>query len=185
VKITLAIVLLFLNGLAFAQTARQGETSTPPEFKDFRPPMILETIFLPADKTLWKKDGWITNADYTRLRWFRCENVSIVGLSMKAREFPKDKLDLSVKVMLWNPDRHLQVWIPLDKRVTLLFEVMNGEEIVGTFKLPPVKVFEGEVVERTIKTTLPLTALKADPMTKLRITMMNWDARFGDPLPPP
>jgi hypothetical protein len=184
----LLTIVSLLHGLAFAQTARQGEATgtTPQGYRDFHTPMVLETVFLPADRSLWnkpdgftngirgpgavsKRDGWFTSGEYVLLRLSRCEKVAIGALEMKAREFPKDKADIAVKVSLFNPDQGH------DKKVILHFEVMNGDEIVGSFDLPVSKVKEGAMVTKTINTTLPLEALKTDPMTKLRITMQNWD----------
>ena len=152
------------------QTVRQGGPETE-KYQDFHSPMVIETVFLIADRRNWPPNDktWITNEQYGRLQFFRCDQVSLVSLGMNAAEVPGGRVEVHVGVNLFNPDGSN------DKKVALHFEVINGDRVDGTFDLDPVKVKEGDRVAKTIKATLPLTALKAKPLTKLRITMTTWN----------
>lgn len=170
-RILSAVLVLAMSRLAAAQTAHQG-SPTPEADSDkvvhFKSPMVIETIFLPADRSLWAK-RWFSTYEYARLLRFKCDLVYIAGLSMSAKEQPEGQASISVKFSLVNPNGGD------DKKVTLLFEVLNGDEIAGKFDLPATKVKEGSAVTKILTTSLPLTALKTDPMTKLRITMTDWN----------
>lgn len=168
-----AFLMVALTAPAVAQTAHQGSTTQPPKpdpanYEEFKSPMVLETVFLPADRNLWRQE-WFTGVEYQRLRRFRCDLVSIIGLEMGAKETPGDKMELGVKVTLHNPDHGH------DKRVRLLFEVLDGETVVAQFSMPEAKVKEGAVVSKTLATSMSLAVLKVDPSPKMRITMTNWD----------
>lgn len=158
--------------LALAQSAQQGDPrKNPGGYEDFHSPMILETIFLATNRAVWTWNGenWATSPEYARLGHFRCDKISIYGLEMQAREVPGARAEVRFRVRLKNPDQNH------DKRLTVLFEVMNGEQVDATFKLGPLEVEEDRAVTKTIGTLLPIAALKADPRTKLRITMTAWD----------
>jgi len=129
--------------------------------------MILETAFVVADRKAWhpRADAWISSSEIQRLRKFRCERISISTLEMKARQLSGDRAEIGIRVSLLNPDANH------DKRVDLLFDVVNVDEVVKTFKFDALKVEEGDTVSRTMKLVLPMSALKTEPMTKVRITM--------------
>ena len=159
--------------LALAQTAKQGDPQkgNPGGFEEFESPMILDTIFLATNRAVWTWGGdhWATSPEYDRLGHFRCNKIAIIGLEMQVREVASAKAEARFRVRLKNPDQNH------DKMVTVLFDVINGEQVDATFKLGPLKVKEDAAVTRTIETSLPIAALKTDPRTKLRITMTNWD----------
>jgi hypothetical protein len=158
--------------LAIAQTAQQGDRlKNPGGFEEFQSPMILDTIFLATNRAVWTWGGdhWATSPEYNGLGHFRCNKIAIISLEMQAREVPGAKAAVRFRVRLKNPDQNH------DKMVTVLFEVLNGEQTDNAFKLGPLKVKEDAAVSRMIETSLPIAVLKADPRTKLRITMTNWD----------
>jgi hypothetical protein len=151
-----------------AQTAQQGDPKkNPGGYEEFHSPMVLETVF-----PMWikgKRDAWVTSAESQRLRTFRCDRISILSLSTNAREASSGQTEIRIKVELNNPNHNH------DKEVALLFEVINGDITDASFKLEPVKVKEGATVTKVSKARIPLSALREEPPTKLRITMTNWD----------
>lgn len=172
--LSLAVVgsTFFAPLFAAAQAARQGDPHlNPGGYEEFHSPMILETVFLVADRRTWyeRRDAWVTNDEYRRLRKFRCERVSIVSLEMNGREISGGLAEIGIRMAVLNPDQNH------DKKVLLLLEAVNGDEVGGTLKTGPFKVEEGQTVTKTLSMKLPLSALKTDPGTKLRITMTNWD----------
>lgn len=190
-----AISGIFLAALAAAQTARQG---TPEEVPDaansFHSPMILETSFAPADRSLWVSDEWtpsdrrpwksgtFTTAEYYALGKFSCDGLFFrngnrhgpwnTGLLMKVK--PKGATtEVTMIAEVTNPGNvH-------DKTVTLLFEVLNGEEIVktATIKIKANRNWRGKMQDYDGETTftVPTAALTKDPVTKMRITMTTQD----------
>lgn len=167
----LGSIAVFALRVGVAQTARQGESKTGPEgFQEFHTPMILEVPLpvasLPA--TTVKKGAWLTTPEFGGLRKYRCDKISIVSLEMNQREPAAGKVEINTRVRLLNPDQNH------DKKVTLLFQVVNGDEVSGSYGFQAVKVKEGAMVTKTLKTTLPSSALVQD-QTKLRITMTTWD----------
>jgi hypothetical protein len=183
---------------AIGQTAKQGDPRlNPGGYEEFHSPMVLEAVFAAADRSTWRNE-WFSTEQYRRLSKFRCEKISIWGLEMSARELPGEKVEVKTRVRLMNPDQNH------DKKVTLLFEVVNGDKVEESFshvyekvsparaefekrsgalsqprnalgQVEPIKVKEGAIVTKIVTATLPLSALKTDPMTKLRITMTTWD----------
>jgi hypothetical protein len=133
--------------------------------------MVLELDFLATNRKMWvwKRDSWAYSEEYSNLKRFRCEKISISNLEMQAREAPGAKVEIRHKVTLINPDRNH------DKKVTLLFEVVNADQVDASFKLDSVKVEEGTSVTKILEAKLPMAVLKTEPRTKLRITMTNWD----------
>lgn len=66
-----------------------------------------------------------------------------------------------------------------DKMATLLFEVMNGDEVVGTARLV-IKAKQNwrgkpDETDEETKLILPVDELKKDPVTKMRVTMTTAD----------
>ncbi len=85
---------------------------------------------------------------------------------MRVRLQPDNRAEVTIRVKLLNP-RHNH-----DKSVTILMEVLNGTEVAASRKLGPLDVEDkGHAFTSETRITVPLDALKTDPMTKLRITM--------------
>jgi len=157
-------------GTAVSQTAHQGSKAPSDQlnYEDFKSPMVLDTVFLPTDRSLWTKE-WFTTAEYQKLRRFRCELISIVGLEMSAKEIGTNKFELKVRVNLFNPDGGH------DKRVRLLFEVLDGDKVAAQFSMPETKVKEAAVVSKTFPTQLPTALLTTEPPATLRLTITTVD----------
>ena len=88
------IVVLFLGfclaGVSAAQTVKQGDPNAPvADPTEFHSPMVIETVFAPADPSLWKSDEWtptkpkpwrsgeFTTAEYYDLGKYSCDGLSI------------------------------------------------------------------------------------------------------------
>lgn len=161
--------LLILLGIAMASSLRaQVIANGPRDPTEFRSPMILETVFLPADRTLWKTQ-WVSGKEYLDVRQFHGDNVSISALSMRPRLIEGGKgVVVEIKTSLSNRCGH-------DKQVTVRFDILNGDEEVAHVTLGPLKVEETDTKTRSVIVTVPETALKMDPMTVLRITLTAKD----------
>jgi len=186
---------IFIAALAAAQTARQGTAEEVPEAgTSFHSPMILETTFAPADRSLWVSDEWtpsdrrpwksgtFTTAEYYALGKFSCDGLFFrngnrngswnTGLLMKVK--PKGATtEVTMIAEVTNPGTvH-------DKTATLLFEVLNGEEVIGTstIRIKAKMNWRGRMADYDGETTfsVPTVALKQDPVTQLRITMTTQD----------
>ena len=158
---------------AVGQAARQDDATkvNPGGYEEFHSPMILDTVFVAADRQRWypRRDAWIGSDEYRGLRKFRRDKVSILGLQMNGREGSGGLAEIAFRIALLNPDENQ------DKKVVLLLQAVNGEEVGGRFELEPIKVEEGQTVSGRFTWELPLATLKTDPLTTLRITMTTWD----------
>lgn len=162
-----------------AQVVTQGEPGSSQDPNAFRSPMVVETVFAAANRSLWKQPGdWFDVPEYKQLGKFSCEGVVFhgnvskdgseweSGLAMRVRLQPDNRAEVTIRVKLLNP-RHNH-----DKSVTILMEVLNGTEVAASRKLGPLDVEDkGHAFTSETRITVPLDALKTDPMTKLRITM--------------
>jgi hypothetical protein len=187
-KPLLGACLLISALRALGQTARQATTGPGPN--EYHSPMVIETVFAAADRSLWdKKENkrygryWFTVTEYHDLGKFTCDGISITdptegdlwdrikhegqwasGLFMSAKELPGDKVDLGIRVKITNPKGNH------DKRVTFTFEILNGDQIAASAVMKPIKIEEKSFGDDgKLYITLPTaTALGA---TKFRITM--------------
>jgi hypothetical protein len=151
----LVLLPILASAPANAQTARQGDTTVGSEgYREFRSPMVLEIAY---------------PVEMGRLRLFRCDKISIISLGFTQRRLPSAREEINTKVKLFNPDQSH------DKKVTLLFEFLNGDAVAGSFELQAVKVKEDAMVTKTVKTVVPDSALVIEPETRVRITMRTWD----------
>ncbi len=125
--------------------------------------MTLHTVFLPADRDLWKSE-WVTGQPYADLREFHCENVSIRALKMRPKRVAGEKVLVEIRTSLSNRQGH-------DKEVTVRFDIGNGEENVASVTLGPLQVDETDTETRSVSVEIPESALRTDPMTSLRIVM--------------
>jgi hypothetical protein len=143
-----------------AQTVvTQGE-KVPAEF---RSPMVIETpLFIATTDPSVRKTGWIQGK--TSLRSYVCDNVFIANYKMKLKDSKDGLTELAIEMVLSNLPGH-------DKDVTLVFEVLNGEDSVATFRDGPFEVKEGKWSTREARALLPRTKLIGEPLSRLRITM--------------
>lgn len=164
--------MLFLFGLAvscvpiLAQvTARQGERD-PNAFFDS---MIIEGPFPPAIPDARAKKDWFSTADYEGLWKYQCDRLRVTEVEFRLDKVTKDgKLPVKIRISLSSPDQNH------DKAVDVLFEIHNGDSIVGSEKTS-FKVKEGGRVEADVRTLLLLSDLKVNPTTQLRITLHTKD----------
>lgn len=166
-----------------AQTATQGNLNTNPIPTAFHSPMVLETMFVAADRAMWGKKDWHTIPEYNALGKYTCDGLTLrggiinkktgawpSGLLMKAKELAGGNLEISIMVWVFNPEHNH------DKAVTLFFEILDGDRVVGTTTLGPLGVEDkGRPKGGSKKLVLPIEALKNDPRMKLRITMTTTD----------
>jgi hypothetical protein len=141
------ISVLILSALAFGQTAKQGDFGP----NAFRSPMVLETVFPPADPSLWVsydwtpskpkpwKSGEFTTVESHGLGKYSCDGLYFRNSNRNGSYY--SGLDM-IKVKPVGSDT--AVWfkayvsnpgggIP-DKFVTLVFEVLHSDEVVATAK---------------------------------------------------
>lgn len=197
-KAILRVLLgLALTIPALGQTVRQGDATATPDPNEFHSPMVIETIFAPADPSRWVSDEWtlqnpkrwrkgaFTLPEYHDLGKFFCDGVPIrmnfskrqgmwdSGLSMKLRQLGSGKAEVLIRASVENSG------LIHDKIVTLRLEVVNGDEVVGTTTITirsstswkhSTNDDSGEA-----KLVLATESLRKDPITKLRITMTTKD----------
>jgi hypothetical protein len=179
------VTSVILSVTVLGQTAKQGDASQIP--RCFHSPMVLETVFAAADRTLWtKKDrhesgrDWFTVPEYHALGRFTCDGVSLrdptkngewrPGLFLSARDLPDGNVDVGIFVKVRNPGANS------DKLVKLSFEVLNGDEVVASATMEPINVEDNaRGDDGEVRLTVPAAALRIEPMTKLRITMTTRD----------
>jgi hypothetical protein len=165
---------------AVAQAASQGAASN--EKTAFASPMVLETVFAAADRSLWDPakghvaGAWFSTEDYRGLGRFACDGVYlrsdfkpkqgtwVPGLEMSVREGTDGQVQVKVRVTADNPKNNG------DRKVTVLFEVMNGEKVIASAS-DSRGIEEGDAKDITVNFTLPAADLITDPMTKLRLTV--------------
>ena len=160
----LRLALTFAGALGVGQLIAQA-TSKPVarDPREVRSPMVLSTVFLPADRSLWKTE-WITGQAYVDLGAFHCENVSISALRMRPKRAASDRVLVEIETSLSNRRGH-------DKEVAVRYDILNGEEEVAHVGFGPLQVDETDTKTRSVSVEVPESALKTDPMTALRITV--------------
>ncbi|MBI3450252.1 MAG: hypothetical protein HY049_15225 [Acidobacteria bacterium] len=175
-------VLAFALLAAGPVQAHQGAV----EATEFRSPMVIDTIFVAADRSRWLSKGssfdWFSADEYRVLGKYRCDGLSIrandyanagawdSGLYFRPRELPDGMVEVEVWVSVLNPRKNH------DKSVTVTLEVRNGDEVVTTATIGPWKVEDkGREKVRKGSLTVPSSQLKTDPMTSLRITLTARD----------
>jgi hypothetical protein len=143
----------------------------------YRSPIVVETKFAAADRSLWGLKG----KAFTIPEWWELGNVSCDGvylrgdtdrqtqwdpfIKMKARELSGDSVEVTMTIGVQNA-KHNQ-----DKTVTLLLEVVNGEQRAASASVRIKAPDNGQGSFEDVLFTLPAAYLRTDPMTKLRITM--------------
>jgi len=165
---------------AAAQAASQGDASN--EKTTFTSPMVLETVFAAADRSLWDPakghvaGAWFSTEDYRGLGRFSCDGVYLrsdfkrkqgtwkPGLEMSVKEGEGGQVQVKVRATADNPKDNR------DRKVDILFEVMNGEKVIASAS-DSRGIEEGDATGITVNFTLPAADLIAEPMTKLRLTV--------------
>jgi hypothetical protein len=142
-------------------------------------PMILETVFAAADRSLWG-DGrtWFAVKEYRDLGEYSCDGVSLrannrkdgsvwdAGLQMTARGTTDGKVEVKIRASITNPPHNH------DKIVTVMLQILNGDQVVENAVIGPVGAEDNNNnVNKSVTLILPADVLKTDPMTRLRLTM--------------
>ena len=145
----------------------------------FSSPMIITTAFAAADRSLWGNGDWFSVDDYKDLGRFTCEGVSIrreyshrrqtwdSGLELAARVKSPGVVQVRARVSVYNPkDNH-------DKVVTVLLEIMDGDQVLKSATVGPVKIEDngGEEDER-VALLVPMELLEKQPSPTLRLTVV-------------
>ncbi|MEX1243680.1 MAG: hypothetical protein WEB59_00630 [Thermoanaerobaculia bacterium] len=187
---TVLLVASVLRGQEVKQGDPNAVTST-----DFHSPMVMTTVFAPADKSLWVSDEWrpanpkpwkngdFTTVEYYGLGKYSCDGLLFrdgnrngtwnSGLTMSVSNKVGGKVMVEMTAHVTNPG-------PVhDKFVTLLFEVTNGDQVVAstTITIKVKQNWRTKMEENGEEGVIALSAdaLKSDPITKLRITMTTKD----------
>ncbi len=164
------------------RAASEDLSGKRPAATSFHSPMRLETVLAAADRSLWADGGWFSTPEYHALGQSTCDGVSLrgnykkrsdtwdPGLEMATREARGGKVEVKVRATVTNPPHNH------DKKVTILIEVLNGEDLVEAATIGPLEAEDnGNDVKGQTTLVLPPGALKTDPMTRLRITVTAKD----------
>jgi hypothetical protein len=159
-----AVVLLLCGFVAAAQTtARQGEQT------NFQSPMILETTFPLADRSTWNTDKkFFMPKEWVALSRYRCEGVKVLELTVSVSPLDDEQITVTFRAALSNRHGH-------DKRVHLMFEILNGSDVAVSRSMAPVDVPEDNTKVGLLPIPVAMKALKTDPETRLRITVRTQD----------
>ena len=182
VVLVLCLLSTLSNLPSLAQTATQGATPYDADKTAFKSPMVLETVFAAADRSLWDiTKGHLPGAffsvdEYMQIGRYNCEGVYLrhkydkatktwqPGLDMSAAETPDGKLNIQVRVHVDNPKKNH------DRKIEALFEVLIGGKVVASSTVKRA-IEEGDEKPMVAPLTLPPSDLVQDPMMKLRITL--------------
>lgn len=184
----LAAMLLMVSSIpdGAAQTVKQGAGS-PAEQTSFNSPMVLETEFAAANRSLWEPSqghepgAWFSTEEYHALGRFSCDGVYLrkdfngkhgtwkSGLEMAVLPAEGGNLTVKVRAAADNPDDNH------DRKVDILIEVVNGDKVIATAS-PSKVIEEGNSKYFTTNFSLPAALLRSAPATKLRMTVKTaWD----------
>jgi hypothetical protein len=176
------LAALFLTASCFSillgQTVRQASI----EKTRFDSPMVLETVFAAADRSLWdpaqghQPGAWFSTQEYEELGRYSCEGVFLrqkynrrretwqPGLSMSVTPAQDGRLKINVRAVVDNPeDNH-------DRKVEALFEVIRNDKVIASRTVKKA-VEEGDERSLVAPFDMAATDLIQDPMTKLRVTL--------------
>lgn len=139
-------------------------------------PMIVETDFAAANRSLWNNGKAFIIPDWYELGKVSCDGVHLRGdsdrktgwepfMRMRAKEGPDGSVEVRLAIGVQNP-KHNE-----DKLVTLLLEVLNGSERVGSESIEIKAEEDGEGHFKDVVFNMLAKSLHSTPMTKLRITM--------------
>ena len=166
-----------------AQTVKQGETPAASDKTIFTSPMILETVFAAADRSLWDPTkghpmgAWFSAPEYEGLVEYSCDGVHLrhfdhkqktwqSGLAMSVMPGEGGMLNVAVRAMIDNPKKNH------DRKIEVLFEVMNGDKVVASTTVKR-GVEEGDEKPLLTHFTLAPADLIQEPMTRLRLTIRD------------
>ena len=174
--ILLAVVGTFSSNVAL--DVQQGAFGAA-ESSVFNSPMIITTAFAATNRALWGDGGWFAVDDYKKLGRFTCEGVSIrrdyshrgqtwdAGLELAARVKSPGVVQVKARVSVYNPKHNH------DKAVTVLLEIMDGDQVLRTATVGPIKIEDngGEEDERA-SLLVPMELLAKKPSPTLRLTVI-------------
>jgi len=159
--------------------ARQGKLSL--EQTKFESPMVLETVFAAADRSLWdpaqghRAGEWFSAREYEELGRYSCDGVYLrhhynrhqdswqPGLAMSVMEGQDGNLKIHVRADVDNPDDNK------DRKVEALFEVLQNGKVIASRTVKK-GIEEGD--EKSLIAPFDLRASDfQDAATKLRITV--------------
>lgn len=164
-----------------AQTATQGDPAKVTDPNAFHSPVIVETVFPAADRSLWNNGKEFSIPEWWELGKLSCDGVYFrsdsdrktkwdPAIKLKVRDSPGGNVEIKMMVAVQNPKHNH------DKMVTLLLEVVDGDDVLASQSVRIKAPDNGEgQQEENVRFTLPLSSLKLVPMTKLRITMRTQD----------
>jgi hypothetical protein len=166
--------------VSLAQIAKQGNVRL--EQTRFESPMVLETVFAAADRSLWDPaqghpvGEWFSAREYEELGRYSCEGVFLrhkynrrqeswqPGLAMSVTPAPNGRLKIQVRADVDNPDDND------DRRVETLFEVIQDGKVIASRAVMKA-IEEGDEKSFIAPFELASSELARDPMTKLRVTV--------------
>lgn len=130
----------------------------------FYSPMILTAPFPLADRKLWGNPAWSNKDLMDPISRYRCDNVAISDLQMRGDSLPNGDLHVLIKGKLENRYGH-------DRRITLKFELLNGDSVVSTNETPPLKANDDDKTRYKYDFNVPASAIVDAPATRMRITV--------------
>ncbi len=149
------------------------------ESSEFTSPMILTTAFAATDRALWGNGHWFAVDEYKKLGRFSCDGVSIrrdynhrkqtwdPGLELAVRVKSRDLVQVKARVSIYNPKHNH------DKAVTVLLEIMDGDQVLQAATVGPIKAADdGDEEDETASLMMPAELLSKQPSPTLRVTVV-------------
>lgn len=156
-----------------ALDVKQGASGTM-----FNSPMIINTAFAATDRALWGNGDWFAVDDYKNLGRFTCEGVSIrreynqrrqtwdPGLELAVHVKSPGVVQVKARVSVYNPEHNH------DKAVTVLLEIMDGDQVFRTATVGPIKIEDDGEKDERATLLVPTELLEKQPSPTLRLTVV-------------
>ena len=126
--------------------------------------MILSAPFPLADRKQWGAPAWSNKDIMDPLSNYRCDNVAISDMQMRGDLLLNGDLHVLVRGKLENRYGH-------DRRVTLKFELLNGDSVVSSNESAPLKANDDDKTHYKYDFAVPAGSIVAAPATRMRITV--------------
>jgi hypothetical protein len=127
-------------------------------------PMILTAPFPLTDRKQWGTPAWSNNDIMDPLSYYRCDNVAISDMQMRGDLLPSGDLHVLIRGKLENRYGH-------DRRVTLKFELLNGDSVISTNETAPLKANDDSKTRFKYDFAVPANSIGAAPATRMRVTV--------------
>ncbi len=142
--------------------------------RQFKGSMTREVAFPLTDRAKWSR-GWVSSPEYLDLGNYVCDGISIqnldrgarmwtTGLELKAKPRGGGRFEVQVKTSIHNLGDKV-------RRVSLTFDLVNGEEVASTATITGVVVKPGGEEDKSTSLLVWDKDIRTDPPTLLRLTL--------------